>query len=162
MYFSQHRICEAERSLITDVDCFSSLSGIWSEICHFWLFLDRLIEPPPPREDSVPENARDRLISGSASQSIRKATRCTEARLAVLCHAWGREKEKTPKNPIPSTISASLCRHQTSLLNRENLWLLEESINIGIKRSAEENTCTSPAFPRFHVLRQHCRLGVAG
>lgn len=86
----------------------SSFSGIWSEICHFGLFLDRLIEPPPPREDLVPENARDRLISGSASQSIRKATRCTEARLAVLRHAWGREKKnKSKKNPIPSTIFCS-------------------------------------------------------
>lgn len=154
MYFSQRRICEAEWSLITDVDCFSSFSGIWSEICHFWLFLDRL-SLHQPREDLVPENARDRLISGS------QATRPTEARLAVLRHAWGRGK-KNQKNPIPSTISASLCRHLTSLLNRENLRLLEESINIGIKRSAEENTCTSPAFPRFHVLRQHCRQGVAG
>lgn len=50
---------------------------------------------------------------------------------------------------IPSfTISAPLFGHQTPLLNRENLWLLEDSPNIGIKQSPE-NKCASPAFPTF-------------
>lgn len=113
MYFSQHRICEAERTLITDMDCFSAFSWIWSEICHFWLFFHRLIERPPPREDEALESAWDWLISGSSQGRTSQSIDNPESHkihgsmtgYALTCMGEGK---KSPKNPILHHFCSSL------------------------------------------------------
>lgn len=85
--------------------------------------------------------------------TIQKATRSTEAWLVMLWHAWGRGKKKKKSHPPPFLLLSADARHPWWT---GNLWLLEGSINIRIKHSAEENTCTSLPFPTFM-----CRVNTA-
>lgn len=160
MYFSKRRICEAERSLITDVDCFSFFffSWIWPEICHFWLFFNHLIEPPPPREDAAIESARDWLISASASQ-FRKLRDPRK-------HGWlcsdTRGGKKNPKK-IPSLHHFYSSLQTSDILAKQGKPLVVRGIyQHGDQAERRGEHVYTPGVSHFHVLRQHCRLGVAG